>query len=156
MYHVFFHLKSNPFQWQSYDDLKGINIGATIGYFYGNDFKKAVNDGKIIVDYAPNDELNFKKLVAERFSLFVANYITGYAIAQKALAPEEFSKITHSTRSVSKPSNHYVLFAKNVRGARLCQLFNKGLKKLKENGKLKQYLEKTQQFNVNKVKQVKH
>jgi len=134
MYHVFFHLKSNPFQWQSYDDLKGLKIGATIGYFYGDEFKKAENEGKIFVDYAPGDELNFKKLVAGRFSLFVANYITGYSIAEKALSPDEFSKITHSTKPVSKPSHHYVLFAKTERGIRLNQLFNKGLKQMKENG----------------------
>jgi polar amino acid transport system substrate-binding protein len=142
MYHVFFHLKSNPFQWHSYDDLEGLRIVATIGYFYGDDFKKAENDGKIIVDYAPNDALNFKKLAAGRFSLFVANYITGYAIAQRSLTPEEFSKITHNTKSVSKPSNHYVLFAKTAKGKRLRQLFNMGLKHLKENGLLNQYLEK--------------
>jgi polar amino acid transport system substrate-binding protein len=148
MYHVFFHLKSNPLQWQSYDDLKGFRIGATIGYFYGYDFKKAEKDGKIIVDYAPSDALNFKKLVAGRFPLFVANYITGYTIAQKSLTSEDFFKITHNTKTVSTPSNHHVLFAKTAKGTRLCQLFNKGLKQLKENGLFDQYLE-----NLNNMKQ---
>ena len=143
MYHVFFHLKTFPIKWQSYDDLKEYKIGATIGYFYGDDFKNAESSGKIKVEYAPSDYLNFKKLVKGRFQVFPINFITGPYLARKSLTPEEFSSITSNPKPVSTHSNHYVLFSKNEKGLRLLQLFNKGLKQLKGSGKFDKYFEES-------------
>ena len=142
-YQVFFHLKSNPFEWQSYNDLKGMKIGRTLGYFYGTEFHKAEVDGVIRVEVTPNDDLNFKKLVVGRFQLFPANILTGDEIAKKSLTPEEYLLVTHHPKSVSKPNFHYVVFGKTEKGNRLRQLFNKGLKNLKESKKFDKYFEES-------------
>jgi len=142
-YQVFFHLKSNSFEWQSYNDLKGMKIGRTLGYFYGAEFQKAEDDGAIRVEITPNDDLNFKKLVAGRFQLFPANILTGDDVAKRSLTPEKYLLVTHHPKPVSKPNFHYVIFGKTKKGDRLRQLFNSGLKKLKESRMFDKYFEES-------------
>jgi len=138
-YQVFFHLKSFPFQWESYDDLKKYKIGVTRGYFYGEEFKEAVENGKIKVDVTTTDEQNFKKLVYNRFDIFPVNLITSYHIARKSLSPTELELITYHPKNLAPPSTNHVIFVKNEKGERILQLFNKGLNRLKESGKIDQY-----------------
>jgi len=145
VYHVFFQLKSNPIQWKTFDDLKGIAIGATVGYFYGDEFKNAEKDKKINVEYVSSDTLNFRKLIAGRISLLAINKITGYHLARQSLKPEQIDLIMENPKPVSKPGNHYVLFSKNKRGKRLLKIFNNRLKQLKESGKFDKYFEESKQ-----------
>ncbi len=45
--YVFFHLKSYSFDWKSIDDLRGIEIGGTLEYNYGEAFQGAEKEGRI-------------------------------------------------------------------------------------------------------------
>lgn len=47
--YAFFHLKSFKFDWQTYTDLKKIEIGATAGNDYHAEFQNAEADGSIRV-----------------------------------------------------------------------------------------------------------
>ena len=67
---IFFHLKSYSFDWNTIDDLKGIPIGGTIEYSYGEEFQNAEKTGEIEVQRAPSDEINFRKLLAGRIKIF--------------------------------------------------------------------------------------
>ena len=58
---VFFHLKSFKFDWNTVDDLKGIQIGGNTGFFYGDEFNEAEKTGKITMDRARNYDQNLKK-----------------------------------------------------------------------------------------------
>jgi len=138
-YQVFFHLKSFPFQWQSFKDLKGIRIGACLGYYYGEDFKVAEKNGLIKVEYVPRDKQNIMKLLKDRIQIFPLNILTGYDLIQKNTTQEEFSKIVHHPKKLAPPSSAHVVFTKNERNVRMMRLFNKGLKRLKETGKYDLY-----------------
>lgn len=50
---VFFHLKSIPFDWKTYDDLTDLRIGITVKNYYGPEFHTAMDAGKLLVDEAP-------------------------------------------------------------------------------------------------------
>jgi polar amino acid transport system substrate-binding protein len=39
--YLFFFLKTSNFSWQTMEDLRGLQIGATDGYDYGEDFASA-------------------------------------------------------------------------------------------------------------------
>lgn len=57
-----FHLKNLPFDWKTIDDLKGWKVGSTAGYSYGDEWDKAVGDGRLKVEEVTVDEQNIRKL----------------------------------------------------------------------------------------------
>ena len=150
MYHVFFHLKSRPFKWTSFNDLKGLRVGATIGYFYGDSFANSIKENIFTVEYAPSDNINFKKLARNRLAIFPANVLTGYHLAKKSLTPQEFSLLTNDPKPLAPPSYHFAVATKNQKGAHIMQLFNRGLEKLKKSGKFDQYLNESKSGEYDK------
>lgn len=142
---VFFHLKRFDFDWKTFADLKGIPIGATIGYTYGEEFDLAEKQGQLLVERIPTDELNFRKLVLGHIKLFPIDIEVGYKILQKSFKPEEAQLISHHPKpSIAQPL--HLLFSKKVeRNQKMQALFNEGLKQLRQIGKYQQYLEESRQ-----------
>ena len=137
---VFFHLKSFKFDWNTMDDLKGIPIGSTIEYYYGDAFMEAEKSKQILVQRAPSDELNFRKLLKGRIKLFTAGVDVGYSLLQKKFTPEENQLITHHSRPTNVDDLHLIFSNKNERNLQLIKVFNKGLKKLRKSGKYDQMI----------------
>jgi polar amino acid transport system substrate-binding protein len=142
--YVFFHLKSSPFEWEVINDLKGRRIGATLGYNYGEQFEQAEKNGAIEVDRVPEDEVNFKKLLAGRIDVFPMDKEVGYTMLRKLFKPEEIELFTHHPTPLRADPLHLLLSKKVEKNKRLIELFNKGLKRLQESGKIDQYLEGVQ------------
>lgn len=140
MKQVFFYLKSSSFNWKTYDDLKGIYVGATIGYFYSESFDKAEKAGKILVERVHTDLINFKKLLMKRIMIFPSDLDAGYYVLQRDFKKEDVELITHHPKLIAAKQSHLILSKKIKRNERLIKLFNKGLRALKENGKYDQYL----------------
>ncbi len=63
---VLFFNKNRPLNWASIKDLSGLIIGATNGYFYGEEFQQAETSGLITVERTSIESSNFKKLAANR------------------------------------------------------------------------------------------
>ena len=137
--YVFFHLKSFRFDWNSYEDLKGIAVGGTIEYNYGKDFQSAEKSKKIKVQRAPSDEINFKKLLAGRVKIIPIELDNGYQLLQKKFRPEDIQSLTYHPKPVSLTYNHLMLSKKVKRIQRMLKLFNRSLKRLRESGKYEQY-----------------
>jgi polar amino acid transport system substrate-binding protein len=145
---VFFHLKSYPFNWNCLNDLKEIKIGGTLGYTYGVEFDEAVKEGKLKVDWAPTDLLNFKKLLKGRFDILPQELDVGYGYINQFF-PEEAALFTHHRKTLLE-TTHHLIFSKNVENnKRLLKLFNKGLERLKTRGTLDEYLEASKRGEYN-------
>lgn len=140
---VFFHLENYSFDWNTIDDLKEIPIGGTIEYSYGEAFQNAEKTGKIKVQRAPSDEINFRKLLAGRIKIFPCVLDNSYHLLQKRFKPGEIQLITYHPKAVNAIANHLILSKKIERNKHMLILFNKGLKRLKESGKYNQYLEES-------------
>jgi len=138
--YVFFHLKSYSFDWNTIDDLKGIEIGATAEYDMGKEFQSAEKAGEIKVQRVPTDEQNFKKLLLGRIQIFPCDSEAGYAMIQKNLTPDQIELFTHHPKPVKADPHNLLLSKKVERNKRMIELFNKGLKQLKESGKFDQYI----------------
>ncbi|WP_394707967.1 substrate-binding periplasmic protein [uncultured Desulfosarcina sp.] len=91
---VFFYCQDRPFDWDNIEDLKGKVIGLTIGYAYSDIFDALRQSERAIFDEAPNDELNFRKLLAGRIDIFPIERRVGYTIMAKIFSEEERAKIT--------------------------------------------------------------
>ena len=143
---VFFHLKGFTFNWKSMDDLKGLKIGATTGYFYGDEFKQAEDTDRIKVSRVPTDIQNFKKLLKKRIDLFVVGQDVGYELLRQHFSPDETGLITSHPKPVraSVADLHLVLSKKKPRNQEKVAAFNEGLKILKQSGKLDEFLTQVQ------------
>jgi len=136
---VFFHLKSKPFDWKNYSDLKGLKIGATLSYDYGEDFAINEANGSIKVDRAVKDETSFKKLLKRRIVIFACNLDVGYSLIHKLYPIETASLFTNHPRPVKESPLALILSKKIDNNKQLIEKFNQGLKQLKDSGKYDAY-----------------
>lgn len=144
--YVFFHLKNVVFDWRTVDDLRDIKIGATAEYNYGEDFETAEKEGRIAVDRCASDELNFAKLLNGRFKIFPLDMEVGYAMLHKQFKPETVSLFTNHPRPLRRDTLH-LLLSKKIEGNRQrIEQFNRGLKKLRDSGRIEQFLEESREI----------
>ena len=66
----FFYLKNRPFKWNNYEELKGVKIGTTIGYSYGDEFDSLNAKKFFMIEETSTDKQNFLKLLYGRIQLF--------------------------------------------------------------------------------------
>ena len=138
--HVFFHLKSYPFDWKTIDDLKGIRIGGGLKHTYGEEFDNAVKQGKIILDKTDKEINNFKKLLRGRVDIYPLELFVGYGFLKSNFSKEEIEKITYHPKALVENYSHLLLTKKSGRSLAILGKFNEGLKILKKSGKYDQYL----------------
>ena len=119
--------------------LKGVRIGDTLSYQYGPAFDAADAARQIDVERAPNDETNMRKLLGERFQVFPINVDVGYHMLRLHFKEEQLALFTHHPRPVTEEPLRLLLSKKVAGNAQLMNLFNRGLKRLRESGKIDQY-----------------
>ncbi len=137
---VFYHLKDYPFDWNSIDDLRGVVIGGTLKYTYGEAFDNAEKEGKITVQRVPKDEINFRKLLRGKIQIFPMEPEVATELLQKQFKPEDIQKLTYHSKPLSQQAYHLILSKKYKDGAKMCSLFNQGLQRLKDSKKYDQYI----------------
>ena len=142
---VLFFNKDKYRDWNSFEDLSGLVIGATNGYFYGKAFKKAEEQGLIIVERTNTESHNFKKLAANRLDAVAAEVDTGYYIMRGMFDNKEISSVQVNNKAIASFNNHLVISKKLDNAAELITTFNQGLKKLNESGKVNQYLQESRE-----------
>ncbi len=143
--YVFFHLKSFKFDWNTFEDLEGITIGATTEYNYGQAFSDAEKGGMLKIKRLPSDKQNYLKLLKNRINLFPMVADIGYDIIAKNFTPEEVETITHHPKLLDSNTYH-VIFSRQIDEKRVNFLktsFNKGLKRLVKSGKYDQFIEES-------------
>ena len=138
---VFFHLKDYSLDWETLDDLKGIKIGAVIGYNYSVEFIEAERAGEITVERIGSEEQNFRKLLSGRIDVFVSNVDVGYAVLNKHFSDEEHDRITYHSTPYKINELHLLFSRKNKKSYRLLASFNRGLQELKNQGLYDQFYE---------------
>ncbi len=134
----FFYLKSRPFKWKSYNDLKGIKIGATIGYSYGEDFDRLKSNRFLMVEETSTDKQNFMKLLYGRIRLFPVEKDVGEFTLNKYFTPEQVKMISIDSKPVNV-TPCYLIIPKRTgsKGIEILRIFNSGLSELKKTGRYK-------------------
>jgi polar amino acid transport system substrate-binding protein len=135
---VFFHLTSTQFDWNAYEDLRDIKVGGTVEYFYSDEFEAAEAAGVFQAIRARSDEVGLKNLLKGRIDVFPGDLMVTYAQIRDTFSEEEAALFAHHPkRIVEKPL--YLFLSKKVPGnEQMRDLFNEGLKQLKESGKYDQ------------------
>lgn len=141
---VFFYLKTKQFEWKTWSDLKGLNIGAVYDSYYGKGFEKAVKNGMLFIENVPLDIQNFKKLLLGRIDIVPKNLNSGLSLLQTEFKPEVRSLITYHPLPLDQGPLVMMFSKKSERGMRMLTLFNKGLRTLKRDGRYDQYFAESQ------------
>ncbi|MBF0231032.1 MAG: transporter substrate-binding domain-containing protein [Desulfamplus sp.] len=127
---VYFHLINKQFDWNTIDDLKKYKVGVTIGYKQEELYKSK----GITAESVPNEEQNFKKMLAGRIDVYQTSKVVGYSAISKLFSPEDASMFTNHPKPVEE-SQYYILFSKTTpKGKELADKLDSGLKKLKDSG----------------------
>jgi polar amino acid transport system substrate-binding protein len=138
--YFFFHLRDTEFDWKSYNDLKDVRVGGTLEYLYSKEFDAAEKAGIFRTNRAPNDEIGLKKLLKGRIEVFPGEVMVTYAQIRDTFPEAEAALFTHHSRPIDKTPLH-LLLSKNVQGNEsMRDLFNEGLKRLKESGRYDQII----------------
>lgn len=142
---VFFHLKSLPFDWNSFDDLTGMTLGGGLEYSYGPQFDAFLAEGKVKIERVSNDQQNFEKLLKERVVLYPQEMNVGYAALRSHFSPEDRAKITHHPKPLLVNLS-YLMLPKSLEGSpALLERFNKRLQQYRDSGRYQRYFDDLQQ-----------
>jgi len=122
----FFHRKDFAFTWSNINEIPlKYRVGGLAGYEYA--FEKLPG---VRIDRAPSDELAMRKLLAGRFDVFPSSLGVGMYVLRIAYHPGSFAKTRY----------HLILPRSLASSKRHLDLFNKGLRRLKDSGRYDQYL----------------
>jgi polar amino acid transport system substrate-binding protein len=133
---VFFHRKGMSFDWKTFDDLVRYRIGGVAGYEY-----LFQNIPGIKLDRAATDELCMRKLMAGRFDLFPTSLDAGMYLLRTRFSASEAASLTVHKGAYNSTRYHLILPRALASSPRHLELFNKGLKKLKDSGRYAQYMD---------------
>ncbi len=134
---VLFHLKSTPFDWELFTDLKDLRISVTNAYFYGDGFDNALDRGQITAFIVYKDIIHFRNLLQNRTDIFPMDDKVGDYLLRSEFSPKEQKLITHHPKPVGEFATGLVI-SKQIdkdRAIHLIKAFNKGLAHLKQTGK---------------------
>ncbi len=137
---VFFHLNDLEFDWKTFEDLRGVRIGGTVEYSYGQDFEEAEQAGTIQTARARSDEVALRNLLKGRIDLFPGELLVTYEQIRDSFSKDEAARFTHHPKSIHDQPLHLLLTRKDPANERIRNLFNEGLKQLRESGRYDQIL----------------
>ncbi len=131
---VFFHRKDYPFDWKTIADIKGLYVGATLGYFYGEEFEKYESAGLIRVQRVAKDESNFTVLMKGRINLFPQDRAVGYSMIRRLFPPEFQDQLVHHPTPLHEQPLHLIFPRNNPLSVERLAIFNRGLADMRKTG----------------------
>lgn len=135
---VLFYRKDHPVKWQGDHDklvqLNGLKIGSSLGSAKARILAEADRNGFVSYEIAGDKLTNFKKLLAKRFDAIDDCKTPGLYILRKYFSKEQQNEILFV--NCFEKWQYYLLFSKKIdENKRYLEIFNSGLKKMKEDGR---------------------
>ncbi len=129
-----FQQKSNPISWSDPSDLGKLKVGGVTGYAYGiEEYEKS---GQVKIQRIASADNNYKKLSAGRLDVVLEDKDVGMElITQLNLA----DSIEPNAKTLSDRDYFVIISKQSPRAQELIDAFNRGLAKLKAEGKLDAY-----------------
>ncbi len=140
-----FHRKDRPLDWKRIADLKGIRLGGAIGYDYGPTFQQAERSDQIQVKRLSGEEQGLRMVLAGRLDAFPMDKVVAFALLNDKFSSAERKQMSFHPLPLRSDSLHLMLSREVAGNAELIVRFNQGLTRLRESGKVAQYLMEVQQ-----------
>lgn len=138
----FFHLKAFSFDWQNYEDLTPYFIGITASYHYSNELTDMVRAGKVKAHETTKDIDNVNMLLAKRIDIFPMTAMEGQYLINQSLSAEQANKITYHPKALLNTTGHPLFPRNNKESLKWMEIYNQGIKNIREQGVLDTYRKK--------------
>jgi polar amino acid transport system substrate-binding protein len=148
--YVWFHMKKNAFDWHSFDDLKGMTIGARQGFTYIAEFYEAIDSEVISVSMLSNNKQNVDMLFHDRIDAFIEQIDIGYYGISRHYYGRGAELFTHHPKPIFSKQNHLLLSREHKDSLYYLAKFNAGLKRLRASGVLQQFIDESRQLESGK------
>lgn len=126
-----FSNKGRKLEFSGVPTLIGKRVGVMRGWSYGDEFDKAVKEGKITVEEVNSDAQNFQKLSAGRIDAVLAIDEAGATVLKGGHHPD----IEKSAKYLFENPT-FLAFHKSANQADALSRFNKAIDDMRKNGKL--------------------
>ena len=135
-----FGLKNKvPKSWNTLDELLELRVGVTRGYGYTDEAWTFFRKGKHGLSVVNSDLQNMQMILLGRIDLFPMEELTAWHILDAEFSKEDKKRV-QMLRPVFQTLQGHFIVPRRLQGARvLMDMFNRGLGKLKENGKFAEY-----------------
>lgn len=140
-----FHRQDRPFDWQQISDLRGKRIGGAIDYNYGPAFEQAEKNGQVQMQRLSTEELAVRMLLAGRLDALPMDKVVAFDLLRSKFSLAERRQLSFHPLPLNSDSLHLLLSRKVAGNEALLRRFNLGLQKLRDSGKVSQYLLEVQQ-----------
>lgn len=138
---VFFHLKQQPFNWETFADLQGMKLGGGLEYSYGPEFDAYLASGQLQMERVPTTRQNFEKLLRQRVMLYPEEIHVGYATLRRHFKAEDVEKITHARKPLLNNLS-YLMLPRQLAGSQaLVERFNQRLQLYRDSGRYARYFD---------------
>ena len=122
---------ADRFEWTSIEDLRGLRIGITQGYSYGESLDRSFENGDVVAVSAPTVEHLFELLANGRVDLALANDAVGYSLARKY--PQ--AGILASIRATNTET-FYIGISRKSPAVNLVPMINREIERLRADGSI--------------------
>lgn len=129
----FFHHRSKPFSWETYDDLTGLRIGVIKGYSYGDEFELARKKGLLTITEYDSAEKAFTALIRQQLDLLPSDIVVGESVI--ARLPQFGDVLVYDEHPLSVTPTYLIAAKDNEAGQAIIARFNQGLNELKSTGR---------------------
>jgi polar amino acid transport system substrate-binding protein len=131
---LFFLKEGAPVEWKELSDLKGKVFGGTAHTAYPA-LEEGVRKGWFTINRGAGYDDLFKRLLANRIDAILNVKRVGQYYIRANISPEQRRRIARSKNIIEERAYHLILSRKHKWSERLIKEFNRGLKKIKMNGK---------------------
>lgn len=140
--YVLFYLRSKPFDWRRFEDLRAHPIAGTRGFNYGDRFRKAEADGLLDVRWSDTTSESFAKLFSGEVRLVAHDQGVGHEDLRAHFSPADGAKVTYHPRMTDHHLSNVIFPRVNlVRSEMLRDAFDQGLEKITVSGDVQQWVE---------------
>lgn len=130
------------FSWSSLQDLAGLRIGVVADYTYTPAFWQMVRDGTLRADVAPDDVSNLNKLLAGRVDVVPLDRNVACDLLGAKFTGEQARRVkAHPKLFVPDFTTHLMMSERQPASAKRMELFNQGLKALRQSGEYSKILQ---------------
>ena len=133
-----FYRKKEVRNWTKLSDLSSLKIGATASYHYCPEFDQLADQGRLKVERAAADDLNFAKLKAGRIDAMIVE--SEYGRWRLAQMGEPAGTTVEDRHPVCVTPMYLLISRATYYGPALTERFNAGLRQMKADGRFEQLL----------------
>jgi len=135
--YIYYLKKRHPsFNWEKYEDLKGLKIGVVAGHNLGKDFNAAVLKHELDIKPVSQSKQNFDKLIEQKIDVLLSIEPTANHFLKKVAYKDKIGQASKQYYS----KYYYIGFSKKSNAKRLIPQVNKVIQQMKNEGTLKKIL----------------